>query len=775
MSRVFLAHEKALGRHVVVKVLSGELTQGLSAERFAREVRFAASLQHPNIVPVLTTGVADGTPWYTMPYIKGESLRARMSETPPLPRRQALSILRDVARALQYAHSEGVVHRDIKPENILLSSDAAVVTDFGIAKAISAARTSTADHSETQSGSTITQAGTAVGTPAYMAPEQIAGDTIDNRADIYAWGLVAYELLAGQHPFSGQLSSARLMAAQLSQAPTPLSSKAPDISPEISRIIMRCLEKSPESRPSSVLEVLQNLEEAGTGDRLAHPATRRARTVATGLSAVAAIVVAAGVYAYLEKGSKPATPPAASSVAILPFAEDRADSANAYFGEGIAEELMTELSKVPGLRVASRTSTIKLGRSNLDVREIGRRLGVATVVEGTVRRSGGQLRVTAQLTNAADGLILWSDSYARESKDVFAVQDDITRAIVDALRPELSSRSAAVAQKPRGPGTSNPEAYDLYLRGTYLLERRGAGVARAAEYFSAAIEKDSTFARAYAGLASALEFFPYFTETPAERIESRARFAAERSLSLDPSLSEPRVALAMAHWHALRWNNAVAEFEAAIKADSTYPVAHIQYGRMLLSRGQVGHALAQFRIARRLDPLGATAAVWLAAALGYSGDHVRAWEESVRARELDPNLATAHTFLAIERINAGRLDQARALVGDRDWPMSFMGQVGYALHRSGERVRAAAIRKQLDAMPDSAWMVHTARVFAHLALPDTSRALSEMEAALDRHEVLTTTVPFVDPMFDPVRTSARFASVLRRFGLEDSGLAGSYR
>src|SRR5215212_3298590 len=259
MSRVFLAHEQALGRNIVIKVLSGELTAGLSAERFAREVRLAASLQHPNIVPVLTTGVADGIPWYTMPYVKGESLRARMNETRPLPRRDALSILRDLARALSYAHGEGVIHRDIKPENILLSSDAALVTDFGIAKAISAALTS-ADQSDSHSGATLTQSGSTLGTPAYMAPEQVAGDTIDHRADVYAWGILAYELVAGTHPFAGKTTPTQLMAAHLSQSPTPLAEKARDISPRLAALVMRSLAKAPDDRPASAAELLKQLD-----------------------------------------------------------------------------------------------------------------------------------------------------------------------------------------------------------------------------------------------------------------------------------------------------------------------------------------------------------------------------------------------------------------------------------------------------------------------------------------------------------------------------------
>src|SRR5215211_2760946 len=241
MSRVFLAREVALGRNVVVKVLSGDLAAGISAERFAREVRLAASLQHPNIVPVLTTGVADGIPYYTMPYVRGESLRARIKQTPVLPSREAFSLLRDVARALQYAHGEGVIHRDIKPENVLLSGDVAVVTDFGIAKAISVARTSTGDDGEHHGGVTLTEAGSFIGTPAYMAPEQVAADTLDYRVDIYAWGIIAYEILAGAHPFADKTSAAQLMAAHVSQAPIPLTERAPEVPIQLAQLVMRCL------------------------------------------------------------------------------------------------------------------------------------------------------------------------------------------------------------------------------------------------------------------------------------------------------------------------------------------------------------------------------------------------------------------------------------------------------------------------------------------------------------------------------------------------------
>jgi serine/threonine protein kinase/Tfp pilus assembly protein PilF len=772
MSRVFVATEAALGRSVVVKVMSGDAMAGISAERFAREVRTAASLQHPNIVPVLTTGIADDLPYYTMPYVRGESLRVRMNQGDRVPRRHAISILRDLARALQHAHAEGIIHRDIKPDNVLLAGEAAVVTDFGIAKAISAARTTGADVSPTSSNPyTLTQAGLSVGTPAYMAPEQAAADVIDHRVDIYAWGVVAYELLAGAHPFPDKLTAVQLMAAHLGEKPQPLGHKVPDVQPALAKLVMWCLEKKPEDRPASATEVLDALE--GAAESRDYPSVvlpglrvSRRKPVAAGMGVIA--LFALGAYGVTQFNSAPANT-SISSIAVLPFADASADSSEAYFGEGIADQLMTELTKVPGLRVASRTSALALGkRDDLDVREIARQLGVGSVVEGTVRRAGGRLRVSAQLTNASDGLTMWSDTYERDSKDVFAVQDDITRAIVAALRPEFT-RGSGIQQAPKGPGTSDPEAYDLYMRGSSLVERRGPNVVRAAELFSQAIARDSNYARAYAALAGALQFYPYFAGVSADQVEQRTRAAAERSLQLDPTLAEPRMALAMADWHAFKWTSAEEQFRRAIAADSASPTARTQHGRFLLSIGRVSDALREFQVAKRLDPLAGTSSVWLAYSLGRMGDDAGAAAEGKRARELDPTLITTYTILALERAGAGKWAEARAIVGNTSPPIPFNGMTAYVLERSGDRARAASIRQQLDAAPDSTWMIHTGRAFAYLATADTAKALREMEVGFVQGEQIAQWVPFIDPMYDPIRGSERFANIVRRAGLEGRG------
>ena len=769
MARVFVAREIALGRNVVVKVLSSDLVAGLSAERFAREVRLAASLQHPNIVPLLTTGVADGIPYYTMPYVRGESLRARLKDTPVLPRREAISLLRDVARALQYAHAEHVIHRDIKPENILISGDVAVVTDFGIAKALSVARTGLSGEGDGEHGHTITQAGAAIGTPAYMAPEQAVGDSLDHRVDLYAWGMVAYEVLAGTHPFADKTTPAQIIAAHLTQPAAPLSERAPDVSPALSNLVMRCLEKNPNARPGPAGELLSDLEGAVSGEQ-SSIARERKRYLFPPAAAVGVILLGAAGYFFAARGRGNTAPTTTkSSVAVLPF--EAADSANAYFGEGIADELATALGKVPGLRVASRTSSISVSRKkDLDIREIANRLGVSTVVEGTIRRAGERLRITAELTNAADGLTLWSETYDRDNKDVFAVQDDITKAIVAALRPEFAASSSPSSSK--GSGTTNPAAYDLYLRGIYLIEHRGAGVARAADYFTQAIHEDTTFARAYAALAQALELFPYFVEISSQRVEARARAAAEKSLQLDPTLAEPRVALAMMHWHAYRWNEAAAEFGRAIAADSTLPVAHTQYGRFLVSQGDVAGALTQFRIARALDPLAPTASVWESHMLSLMGEDAAAWEESKRARELDPNLFTARTVLAWDRAQAGHKDDARKIVGEPiTFPVIFLGFSAYALQLAGDTVRAADIRKKIAARPDTTYGVHMARSYVYLSIGDTSSTFMELERAIDRGEIVPQQLLFVERGLDVVRHSARFAAIVRRVGLDPRAFA----
>ena len=451
MSRVFLAEETALGRSVVIKVIAPELAEGLSAERFTRELKLAARLQQANIVPVLTAGDAGGVPYYTMPYVRGDSLRARLTQGERIPLGEALGVLRDVARALAYAHGEGVVHRDIKPENILLSHGVAVVTDFGIAKAISASRTLEGSGAET--AATITQVGSSIGTPAYMAPEQVAGDPSTNqRADLYAWGLVAWEILAAQHPFAG-LAPQALLAAQMGETPAALKTVRPDVPVALSDLIRRCLEKDPARRPASASEVLGVLDTVVTPTGLSLKQMEGARsvpavrTIAIGVAATAALVIGL-VLMLRSRGTH--TLPADRSVAVLPLANLSGDKADDYFGVGLAEELTGALSKT-GVRVIGRVSAGALQAKGLDERAIARELGVGSLLTGTVQRANGQIRIQISLLDAADGAVRWTDKYDRPLANIFAVQDEIARSVAGKLLGRWVGR-----RRRRRPGTKPP-------------------------------------------------------------------------------------------------------------------------------------------------------------------------------------------------------------------------------------------------------------------------------------------------------------------------------
>jgi len=381
------------------------------------------------------------------------------------------------------------------------------------------------------------------------------------------------------------------------------------------------------------------------------------------------------------------------------------------------------------------------------------------------------LRVSAQLSNADDGLALWSETYERESKDIFSVQDDITRAIIGALRPRLSPSPGTKSDSSvKGSGTTSVEAYDLYLRGRYLVERRGKGVEQAVAYFTQAINKDPGFAKAYAELSAALELLPYFSPTPAYSVETRAMEAANRAISLDPRLAEPHAALALVHMHALRWEESETEFKRAVAIDSASPTSRTQYGRYLMMLNRIPEALQQFQIARRLDPLAGTASVWLSYTLFLAGKRDEALAESNRALELDPDLLTARIFPAIERALSGHRAEARKILrgGLPDTPWN--GMSAYVFGKIGDTAEVAGILARLSALPRDTWMINTARAYAYLGVGKSDLAVESLEAAAAARETTPSWIFLADPGFDPVRASPRFAAVVRSFRLENRGI-----
>jgi len=561
MATVYLAQEHKHNRQVAIKVLHRELGASLGAERFLREIGIVAQLSHPHIVPLIDSGNAGGLLYYVSPFVPGGSLRERILREQRLPVGDALRIAQEVGTALDYAHRGGFVHRDVKPENILFNDGQAVLADFGVARA------STATPSDI-----VTEAGMALGTPTYMSPEQAAGDRdVGVGTDVYSLACVVYEMLAGEPPFSGANARAVLMK-QVMEPPRPIRALRPEVPASVERSLARALAKEPHDRYSHASEFAAALQAKDPELHLLPTTTR--------------------------------------SIAVLPFVNASPDAENEYLSDGITDELIDALAKVDGLRVASRTSVFALKGKPQDVRAIGALLGASEVLEGTVRRAGDRLRITAQLTSTEDGRLIWSQRYDRTLHDVFAIQDEIARTIVDTLRvTSFADFASPVARRSTGSVT----AYQLYLRGRYAWNKRTQeGVAEAIEYFQQAIAEDPAYALAYTGLADAYALHVDYRSVPVHEGFARAKDYARKALALDDGLAEAHASLAWSLFvYDWDWTGAAREFRRSIELDPRYATAHQWYAFLLASRGQLEEALVEGHTApARRRRTGCSASRW---------------------------------------------------------------------------------------------------------------------------------------------------------------------
>ncbi len=675
MATVYLAQDVKHDRVVALKVLHPDLAASLGPDRFLREIKLAARLNHPHILPLFDSGEADGFLFYVMPYVEGESLRERLDRDQQLTVEEAVHHGRAIASALDYAHRQGIVHRDMKPENVMIYEGEAMVMDFGIAKAVSAA-----------GSETLTQTGMMIGTPAYVSPEQAAGETnLDGKSDQYSLGCVVYEMLTGERPFAGATPQA-IMAKRFTETPKPLRSIRSAVPESVEKAVSRAMSTDAAARYGSTAQFGQAL----ISGNLATPTNTETVPVA----AVSA----------------------AKSVAVLPFANLSADQENEYFTDGMADEIINALSKIQSLRVASRTSSFAFKGKNEDIGEIGKKLKVSTVLEGSMRKMGNKLRITAQLVNVADGYQLWSERYDREMEDVFAIQDDISQAIVKALKVILSEGEKKQIEKARA---VDVKAYDYYLRGRqYYHHFRRKSLEYARQMFNRAIEIDPEYARAYAGVADACSLLYVYFDARESNLR-QADTASLKAIELQPELAEGHVARGIALSMSKRFDEAGPEFEQAMKLDPKLFDAAYWYARTKLAQGDYDDAVKLFERAGAIRPEDYQVPGFLAQVLITLGKReeseaqyrrqIKLVDEHLELNPDDPRacILVAGAYAGLKNEEQAAFYSQRAIAADPDDPMLLYNVAcNYAVLGKNDDALSTLERAVDRGYGDKEWMEH---------------------------------------------------------------------
>lgn len=715
MANVYLAHDVRHLRSVAIKVLKRDIAQALGAARFAREIETAASLNHPHILALHDSGDADGFLYYVMPFVGGESLRARLDREKRLPIAEAVRITDEIAGALDYAHGKGLVHRDIKPENILLHEGEALVADFGIALAANSS----------QRGR-ITGSGFLVGTPEYMSPEQGAGELeLNARSDIYSLGCIVYEMLCGGAPF--QASSARAVIAKRFTEPAPhVSLCRPEVSFAIDQAVVKALARAPEDRFAS-----------------------------------------AGAFARALSAGPDETPRSAS-VAVLPFLNLSADAENEFFADGITEDVIAQLAKIRSLKVISRSSVKPFKDRSTSNREIGSRLGVSTVLDGSIRKLSNRVRIVAQLVDTRTDENLWAETYDRNLTDIFAIQSDVALQIASALKAELTrDEQLRIGREP----TSNMQAYQLYMQARHWYSRYSAeGTQKTIDYFERAIKLDPKYAAAYVGLA--LQYAEIGTgqgdlDITPDVAYRRAHDLVSQALALDPGLGDAHGVMALLKLvHDFDWEGAESEFKVALALSPGSADIYDHYGWLCAAVGRFDEAIAMVTRAKELDPLVHTTD--LASTLLRAGRYEEAREEAERSLEFDPSVLRGHSSLGWAYIKLGRWEQGIAeletAVKLSDGHTMFRGQLGEAYGLHGEREKAVQVLDELRELAKKRYVSPYHLAYVYTGLGDYDRALDRLEEAFTQGAGNAYGIKG-SYLFEPLREHPRFIALLKKMNL----------
>ncbi len=767
MGVVYKAYDSRLERPLALKLLPEKTAQEPQAlERFRREARAASALNHPGICTIYDIGEENGRPFIAMEFIDGETLRNRIHGQ-PLPVEEILRLGIQIAAALEAAHAAGIIHRDIKPANIFATKlGRAKILDFGLAKLVPKGVAAGVDANDQTSASTSI-AGIISGTPSYMSPEQIRGDDLDARTDIFSLGLLLYEMATGRQAFGGSTGGA-VIEAVLTRAPVPARSINPEIPARLEEIIEKALEKDRTERYQSAAEIRADLRrlrrdmELGRGER-EQDATLTAQ-LSSGPSAAKPRprISAAQAGSRTERLSKTIT-----SLAVLPFENTSSDPEYEYLSDGIAGSLINNLATVPKLRVMAQSTVFRYKGRDLDPLAVGRDLNVRAVLTGRIMQSGGSLRIGAELVDVGSGSQLWGAQYDRRPGDIFTIQDEISNEISGKLRLQLTH---AEKKKLTRRHTEDPEAYTLYLKGRHHWNRwTEEGFYKAIEYFQQAVEKDPTYALAYTGMAESYVLLGWNSCLPAKEAFPKAKVAALTALQFDPELGEAHTPLAAVLWlYDWRWQEAQNEFRRSLELNPRYPNGNHWHAEFVMTMGRQIEAIARMKTSQELDPL----SLIINVAIGWAYYNARRYDEAIeqfsRTLELEPNYPVTHWFLGLVYRKIGRYEMA---ISEGEKGVSASGGsplVRAALAQSyAEAGKTNEARQILEDLNEQAKHKYVAPHFfagIHIGLGENDRAVEYLQKSYEEHCHWLIYL-HMDPSLDALRDDARFKELLRRVGL----------